>query len=270
MEPHAVPLLPLEDQLLQRLAGVVQAAFDGALGTFQNGRNVLNGALVVVVEHDGGALLVGELVHQLPQNQARVPLAQGILRRGHGWAGIQKVKHSLLLQSELTGVGLHLPLMEGQPDRNATDPGPQGLRVLQLVDGAEHGDEYVLHHLLGLIGLPQDLHGLEIDHAVTGLIQSGKDLLIPRPKPGYRLGVGQIGQKLHMTSSLWNVSVCLCWKRLRRFYPAKILSHFFSIVPSFPGPRQQKQDGPFQGPSCSAVDKVIFSDPASACGPSAC
>ena len=54
------------------------------------------------------------------------------------------------------------------------------------------------------------------------------------------------------------------------FIPAKILSQFFSIVPSFPGPRQQKQDGPFQGPSCSAVDKVIFSDPASACGPSAC
>lgn len=83
--------------------------------------------------------------------------------------------------------------MEGQPDGNTTDPGPEGLRVLQLIDGAEHGDEHILHHLLRLIGLPQDLHGLEIDHAVTGLIQLGKDLLIPCPEPGHRLGVGQIG-----------------------------------------------------------------------------
>lgn len=202
MQAYPIPLLPLEDQLFQRLASVIQAAFYRALGTLQDGCDLPDGTLVVIVEHDGGALLVGELIHQLPQDESGIPLAQGILRRGYGRSGVQKIQHSLLLQRKLVGVGQLLPLMQGQPDRDTADPGAQGLRVLQLVDGAEHGDEHVLNHLFGLVGPPQDLHSLEIDHAVTGLVQSGKNLLVPCPEPGYRLGVGQIRQKLHMTSSL--------------------------------------------------------------------
>lgn len=141
----------LDGLLTQLFLRVVDAAFDRPLRTVHNLRDLFDAAVVVPEQHGCDALLIGQLIDHLGQGGADLPVARDLLRGFLVALGIDIVKHGALLHGKLMG---GIPLLAGFQSlvyRNAADPGAKCLRLLELVDGMEYGDEYVLGHVLGVI-----------------------------------------------------------------------------------------------------------------------
>ena len=114
------------------LAGIVQAALDGALGGIQSGGNVLDPHLVVVVHQHAQPLGLRQVVNQLHNHLPTLGAVHGLVRDGLGIQGLEGVQQAVAL---LVLRNLHLPASPPEDiaavvGRHGAEPAPEGSRLL--------------------------------------------------------------------------------------------------------------------------------------------
>ena len=153
--------------LLNGLSGVVQAAFDGALGGLQGGCDVPDRHLVVVVHQHAQALGLRQRVDELHDHPPALVGIQGLVWDGLLVQGLEGVQQAVAL---LVLGDLHLPPRPPQGvaavvRRHGAQPAPEGRRLLQGVQLGQHGDQDLLGGVQRVVLIAQHLFAV-VEHPV--------------------------------------------------------------------------------------------------------
>ena len=156
------------DALFDRLARIVQTAFDRVFRYAERFRDLARFQFVIIIQHHAHALFIGELVHEIDDHAARFLIVERFVRDllfVRILEACERVFAVLGFGEQKLFVDLAQAVL-AMVCRDPLDPADIGVRIDQIPDLAIHRDQDVLRGILRRLFALQHSEAVIIDHVL--------------------------------------------------------------------------------------------------------